>query len=466
MKQSQIKSTLNNLFFLLICIYGIAFKANAQSHQREILIGETVPDVAIKEIVNYKSTNAKLSEFKGKLLILDFWATYCAPCVGMFPKTDSLEKLFNEKVKFLPITKESKEKVGAFLNHMYLIRHIKPISIVNDKVFGSLFIYNSIPYYVWIDANGKVVATTGSDEITQKNIEAVLSGKPPSFENRKDIRKLDIDIVHSPLFVLSDNFIQKDTLTKRDEVARSDIFSYSIATKYIENAPGQLMFDTLRLAAYNVSVDYLYRWYYDAGFYRTPVFNAFDPPSNYRFGINDTKLMSDITVPKSIKAGTKEMLEWAKENAVCYEIIYPKGITWEDKMKLVKEDLDRYFARRMGFETHVEKTIDSNTAVLRILNKDLINTRGGNSEEHHDRYSYFQHNMPLGRLISVLNGPYFHSQKITFIDKSGFPGNVDLELNCDMTNLQAVNEALKKYGLIFNIEPSQIDVLVFSDTKL
>lgn len=67
---------LSFIVFIHACIY-----CNAQKiPKRELTIGDTLPDVEINNIVNYKAKSVKASDFKGKLLILDFWAT-CVPLV-------------------------------------------------------------------------------------------------------------------------------------------------------------------------------------------------------------------------------------------------------------------------------------------------------------------------------------------------------------------------------------------------
>ena len=461
--KNQKKNILRFILFLIV-IAPFSKLCNAQTPIKAISIGQKMPDIEIQGILNYRSTNARLSDFKGKLLILDFWATYCAPCIKMFPISDSLQTLFNGKVQFLSITKESQPKVKAFLNNIYQVRHLSPVSVSNDTLFSSYFYYSSIPYYVWIDSNMNVIATTGAEEINAQNIQAILTGNSPAFESRNDIRRQKLDVKNS-LFVLSNNFVLKDSSEKRPELPRADIMSYSIATKYIENTGGQLYFDTTHFAAKNIAIEFLYRLAYDIGFYEAPVRGAFDSKNTHVFEISNPILLNEISNPNESLQGEKEIINWARKNGVCYEIIYPRGLTWDKKMELVRNDLDRYFAKPMGFSVHVEKRIDSNCNVIRrIDNKIKLSSTGGERTEHHDRYSYSQHNFTLTKLIGILNDYFFQNNKTTFIDKSGY-GNVDIELHCDMTNIVAIKEALAKYGLSISVEPAKIDVLVFSDPK-
>jgi thiol-disulfide isomerase/thioredoxin len=193
-------------FILLVCL--IPRITSAQTN--EILVGHKMPEVKFDNILNYTKTGAKLSDFEGKLLILDFWATYCAPCITMFGKTDSLEKAFQGKVKFLSVTKEPEGKVKPFLDRLYRAKKITPTSVVKDTLLSKYFYYSSIPYYVWINEKGKVIATTDASEITFANIQSVLKGLPTTFQNRTDIRRKPIDNIKS-LFVVNDNFILKDS---------------------------------------------------------------------------------------------------------------------------------------------------------------------------------------------------------------------------------------------------------------
>lgn len=293
-----------------------------------------------------------------------------------------------------------------------------------------------------------------------------LNGGETSFKNRNDIRSKELDL-HNPVFVLSDRHVMIDTLARRDEISKQDILSYSIATKYMEATPGGFSFDSKHFSAVNVSIDYLYRYYYDLAYYKQPVRGAFDAKGKFEFEIDNPNLLNKITIPQSsnIKSGTIEMLNWGRENGICYEIIYPKGLNWQDKMKLLKQDIDRYFAKSIGFDTRIEKRMDSNANVLRCVDTTKLITSGGRAEETHDRFSYNQHNLPLSHLIGILSSYYFQNKKTSFVDKTGFKKPVDIEINCDMANVDSINEQLKKYGLKFSSELNEVDVLVFAEIK-
>jgi len=44
---------------------------------KALSIGDTVPDITIANVYNYRSSTIRLSDLKGKLVILDFWSTWC-----------------------------------------------------------------------------------------------------------------------------------------------------------------------------------------------------------------------------------------------------------------------------------------------------------------------------------------------------------------------------------------------------
>src|ERR1700733_364619 len=106
-----IKSALIGLF--IICFLNLS----AQNNVGRLTVGDKCPDVALA-LVNYSNPKVNLSDFKGKYIILDFWATWCAPCVSSFPKMDSLQKKFNDKLVILPVTDEKKEVVEGFMKKL------------------------------------------------------------------------------------------------------------------------------------------------------------------------------------------------------------------------------------------------------------------------------------------------------------------------------------------------------------
>jgi len=116
-----------------------------------------------------------LSKFKGELLIIDFWATFCIPCIKGMPEQERLAGLFAQEMNIVSVTAEGGKLVSAFYTS-----DRNPIgkaftSIVEDKELNALFLHNKIPHLVWIDKDGIVRNVTEGDALTEQNIKATLS---------------------------------------------------------------------------------------------------------------------------------------------------------------------------------------------------------------------------------------------------------------------------------------------------
>src|SRR5688572_26528195 len=79
---------------------------------KELKIGDIVPDIEFL-MVNYSKPTARLSDFKGKVVILDFWATWCGSCIEAFPKIDLAQKEFGDRLQVILVnsraTKDTKD---------------------------------------------------------------------------------------------------------------------------------------------------------------------------------------------------------------------------------------------------------------------------------------------------------------------------------------------------------------------
>ncbi|HRP30815.1 MAG TPA: TlpA disulfide reductase family protein [Agriterribacter sp.] len=166
----------------ILCLY-----INAQPPAiKPLTIGDTVPDIVFHHVINYKNSTARLSDFKGKLVILDFWATWCGSCINAFPKMDSLQAKFNDKIQIMLINTEktgnkdeSENRVEEFYTKWLIKtqrRFLLPSSIQQIDTLRQLFPHLFIPHYVWISQDRKVIGITSRTEINAWNIETAING--------------------------------------------------------------------------------------------------------------------------------------------------------------------------------------------------------------------------------------------------------------------------------------------------
>ena len=159
--------------------------------QQPLSIGDPVPDVQLDKLVNHSPSMATLSDFKGKLVIIDFWATWCTACLHAFDKLDSLQTLFPDQLKIILVNTKSTgddiSKVQAFFTRWQSKKGKFSLpSVVNDTILDKLFPHTLIPHYVWINKEGKLIAISSSEAVTAANIQSAWKGEKLSFTMKKD----------------------------------------------------------------------------------------------------------------------------------------------------------------------------------------------------------------------------------------------------------------------------------------
>ena len=121
------------------------------SVKKDPLIGKKAPDF---ESVLLDGSKFKLSEEKGKVVVLDFWATWCGPCVKALPELIEKTSQFNEKdVVFIAVNQgESRKMISTFLKK----KKLQGLTVALDKKqnIGRDYEVQGIPKTVIIDQKG------------------------------------------------------------------------------------------------------------------------------------------------------------------------------------------------------------------------------------------------------------------------------------------------------------------------
>lgn len=125
-------------------------------------------NVSIKAIdftlTNLEGKKIKLSDYKGKVVVLDFWATWCGPCRASFPGMQELvTKYKNDKIEFFFVDvwekgepKETQESVTKFIaDHKYSFNVLYDF---NDEIVSKYDI-QGVPSKIVIDKEGNIVSS-------------------------------------------------------------------------------------------------------------------------------------------------------------------------------------------------------------------------------------------------------------------------------------------------------------------
>lgn len=188
--------------------------------QQPYVPGSKISDFPVSQILNKSSTVSRFSSLQKTITILDFFGTWCLPCIKALPVLDNLQKSSPDKIAIILISIEETTQLESFIQK----RKPFPFPIIVDEQqrITSLFKPPSYPYTVVLDDQGKILTVTEASLITKDKIDGWLAIKnnnipDKSSDSTKDMQMIDKEIkveskpiltaTNNPLTELSRQFI-------------------------------------------------------------------------------------------------------------------------------------------------------------------------------------------------------------------------------------------------------------------
>ena len=135
-----------------------------------INIGQQAPDFSVKD---QSGKQVKLSDYRGKVVFLNLWGTWCEPCIKEMPAMEILYQAFKDrKFQMLAI---SIDNDWAEVNQFYNDKHLTlPAFLDPGHQIASLYKVAKFPETFLIDANGHVVKHTWFENWADPRIMATV----------------------------------------------------------------------------------------------------------------------------------------------------------------------------------------------------------------------------------------------------------------------------------------------------
>lgn len=402
-------------------------------------IGDTVPDITLTNVYNYPSSTIRLSDLKGKLVILDFWATWCSSCIAGFPHSDSLQREFNNKIQIFLVNSKSTGDDAAKIISFFkkrttrtgLINHLP--FITEDTLLDKYFPHRYIPHYIWIDKEGHFLAATSSIEMNSHNIASALSGHDFSVHQKKD--QTDLNRKNPPFW-------------KGNGKAGDSLIYRTIITGYTEGLHGirRRINDkglTTGVSLFNVKLLDLFQTAYEN---KMPFFS-------------NNRVIKEVKNPDLFNQSFYQDT-LAYSHSYCYDITVPPS-TEEEVSRYMQEDLERIF--KITAVTGKRKLPCIVLTSSPELKKAFIkNNTSGHIDLEKESLHKFIHNYPVTAAIQLLNSYC----PIPVIDESRFNENISIELPYDLTDTKALIQSLTNAGFTVKEEQRLIDVTVLKDISV
>lgn len=335
---------LHTCFLAFLCL--VLNSCAQSSGTKPLTIGDTIPHIILTHVVNYPVSEIQLSGHKNKLIIINFWGRYCAPCLKALPKYDSLQQLFKDSISIITVSDFSSAKEFnaakqkfAFLQNMHL-----PVLLQNNPL-KELFPHKLLSHIVWIGPGAVVKAITGAEQLTATNIRSMLNNENLHWPVKRDI--VDFDY-------------RRPLLTMAQPVEPPTQLYYSSFTSFIEGIapPSGTETDQANGSSFTA-------------FYNYDLLALCQLALSYRTGAaRDRFLLQVKDTSRFICNNPLQMEEWKKQNSWCYYLRLPSAVSHERTKQIVQADLLRWLSI-MGYQVSKEQCMQGNTAVEIYIVTDL-----------------------------------------------------------------------------------------------
>ncbi|HAS43826.1 MAG TPA: hypothetical protein DCS93_25315 [Microscillaceae bacterium] len=373
-------------------------------------VGGQVPSAQVEVLGISTTQSLNLQAMQGRVLLLDFWATWCSPCIGGMTHLDELQNAFSkDKFRVIAISSEKKTRLERFIKNT---SHQFTFARANDGL-QSIFDYKVIPHAVLINTQGKVVAITSPKNITKKVVQQVLDGKVIDLPLKKD----------NFTFNFKEDYFKADPKTQSSFVLQPFMKGLPTFSKRYNKGP----FKNRRLTAYNLNIPGLYRIAYK---------------------------MANVRV---ILEFDEALVAWKNpKNRYCMDVI-------AQDLDAAYKSAQKQLTASLPIKARIEKrkktvvVISQQPGGIKVKKaekKELFSARGDSFNGTGATLENFRNYLEKFGLFGL-----------PVVDETGLKGTYDLQFSFDPENPTSFKEAMNKLGLNYKKQEREIEVLVLSQEK-
>lgn len=390
---------MKKLLLILLASYTLSGYA-------QIKTGEPVPDFYLPVVLNAPVKTTSLQQLKGKVVLIDFWATWCGSCLTAMPHLSQLQQKYKGKLQVLAVTDESVSRTRQFLT-------ARPstlwFGIDTGRTLSVYFPHRLIPHTVLISPSGKLIANTSPEMVTGAVIDSVLQGQTVHLPAKKDFMYTSIDDLLKNKFPVADTL--ESHFTMEDELTGAP----GLSTNYLDKP----LWKGRRLSVINCGLKTLYRLAYG--------------------NVPYSRIIDSIKPAKA-------------NRAYCLDIIVPKP---NDLLPTLQKELNSRFdvqakMVRQQREVYVLQIIDKNKF------SQLTQNTSGKRTYFANHGAIDQQGITMTNFADFLES--FGVNKIV-VDETGDTKKYDIKFIFQPENPQSLTDILTSMGLRLEKQKRDIDLL-------
>ena len=150
-------------YILLFVLFGFFTACSSSDDPQKKQVAEEESEPTTKSgyveqatFTDFQGDNVPLSRFEGKVVMIDFWETWCKPCLASFPTLQKLQEEYPEDFVVLAVTPgftDTKEDAQSFAEkNNYDFEYLMDSNNLHRKLG-----VQGIPYKVFVDAEGNFI---------------------------------------------------------------------------------------------------------------------------------------------------------------------------------------------------------------------------------------------------------------------------------------------------------------------
>lgn len=426
------------IVILLMIQHGIAF---AQVPK----VGKPMPDFVLDDIYHYDKAKVSLADFKGKWLFLDFWYRGCTSCIKSFPKINNLQREFKDKVQFVLVGTTDVFTFGDGIKPLYerLRRHRNlDLAAAFDSTLRQKWDISAFPHIIIVNPEGIVVAITPGTDLTKEKVQDLIDGKKVSFQPGRAEQPV-FDAV-AAIQDTSETLAFRSVLTKwrGEQVGIWDIRDWAMEK------------NILSFEAYGATLSALYK----VAYIGRGIWSQYDTINQriYPFPILEMKDTSLFAFDFGKKQGIYN-----------YDLYTFRKKTAAEMMAIMQQELKHIFGYDVSFEERIVpvwKLVAKPGALKKLKTKNGKPGYLWDATADSGAGGFGYNNWSIGHLLQLCMR-YISDNEPPYFDETGITDNIDVKMEVDMTDFNAIRKGLQRYDLDLVKGERMMTVMVLRDKK-